>query len=111
MGGAENEARALARCGRAFAFSAARCGGLYDVPRQNKPDMTTVIKTNDGVSHDITKEYGHAFYLDTTCGLSFASWTYEGVRQGRKNRRRPMTQTPELGMGEVDCMVCLVRRA
>ncbi len=72
-----------------------------------------VIKTNDGISHGWIVDYyrGSKVCLNTYCGLAFASWMYQGTRQGRRNRRRPMAKIPELTTGVVDCMTCLVRAA
>lgn len=64
-----------------------------------------VVRTRDGISHGVI-----ACSIDTAWGLLFTSWTYKGVRQGRRNRRRPATQIPEVLMGNVDCMSCLVKR-
>lgn len=71
--------------------------------------MTDVVRTDDGVSHGVGRCLGGAFRLDTSCGLSFASWSYQGVKQGRRNRRKPVAQIPRLTTGDVDCMTCLVR--
>lgn len=67
-----------------------------------------VVKTRDGVSHGVESRE-RAFYLETPCGLTFVSWSYQGSRQGRRNRRRPVTQLPESTTGVVDCMSCLVK--
>lgn len=71
-----------------------------------------VVRTRDGVSHGVESRE-RAFYhvLETPCGMTFASWTYEGYRQGRRNRRRPSAHIPEELMGDVDCMSCLVKGA
>lgn len=70
--------------------------------------MTAILKTQDGITHGVRKNL-RSTMMETACGLMFASWTYKGRRQGRRNRRRPTTQIPETLMGDVDCMSCLVK--
>jgi hypothetical protein len=73
--------------------------------------VSAVIRTSNGVSHGALEYSGRSSNLETACGLVFASWTYGGVRQGRRNRRRSAAQIPESGTGDVDCMTCLVLAA
>lgn len=72
-----------------------------------------VIRTHDGISHGVAEHQtrGSGFCLDTACRLLFASWSYRGTKQGRRNRRKAVARTPELTTGDVDCMACLVRAA
>ena len=73
--------------------------------------MTAVLKTEDGITHGVPEHprFQSRSLMETTCGLAFASWTYKGRRQGRRNRRKSTTQIPEALMGDIDCMSCLVK--
>lgn len=72
--------------------------------------MTAILRTQDGITHGVRKNL-RSTMMETACGLTFASWTYWGRRQGRRNRRRSMAHIPEAMTGDVDCMSCLVKEA